>query len=226
MQTAWPTAWMGARKRITLTVQAPADCPANATAGDNTWATTGGNGASCAPDGVSGDVWYAFNAGDNVDVTIDLDPGTMAGHGVAVYTACDGVELYCQSAPAGPFAIAVSPNSAYLVRVYTDLSAGQTGTFNICVSAGINTAVQVMDGMAGGVFPNPNDGRFTVPNPGPGTVATLRLLDMAGRMVWAAQGRAGADGRFTVDASAIAPGVYTLEVRAGGRPIAHRVVVR
>lgn len=211
---------------IAITVQAANDCPANATAGDNTYATAGVTLPSCAPDGVLSDVWYVFNAGDNTDVTITLEHDTTTSMGVAVYTACDGAELHCAAAPSTPFAFAVSPNSAYLVRVFTALSSGQAGPFTICVSAGINTVVPDVTTTVGTLFPNPNDGRFTVRISGAGRTADLRLLDMAGRVVWSAHERVGPDASLDVDATRLVPGVYTLEVDAAGRKSAHRVVLR
>ena len=211
---------------IAITVQAANDCPANATAGDNTYATAGVTLPSCAPDGVLSDVWYVFNAGDNTDVTITLEHDTTTSMGVAVYTACDGAELHCAAAPSTPFAFAVSPNSAYLVRAFTALSSGQAGPFTICVSAGINTVVPDVTTTVGTLFPNPNDGRFTVRISGAGRTADLRLLDMAGRVVWSAHERVGPDASLDVDATRLVPGVYTLEVDAAGRKSAHRVVLR
>lgn len=63
---------------ISLTVNDPADCPANATAGDNSGATANDGEPTC-DGGASAyeDVWYAFNSGSFTTVTINMTPGPL-----------------------------------------------------------------------------------------------------------------------------------------------------
>jgi hypothetical protein len=119
----------------------------------------------------------------------------------------------------------VAPNTPYLIRVYYAAWFGQGGTHAICVSAGINTSVEMPVAADWSVYPNPNDGSFIVRNLGPGTMADLRLVDVAGRTVWSQRTRLEARATVTVDRSGLAPGVYSLRVRADGRSIEKRVVV-
>lgn len=208
-----------------LQVQAPADCPANATTGDNSTATTDGPNTICDLDGFLNDVWYAFNSGDNVDVTIDLDPGTMVAYGIAIYPECNATDIYCQSGPTEPFSITVVPNTPYLIRVYYAVWFGQGGTHSICVSAGINTLVQAQASSGVVVLPNPNNGSFTVQHLVPGAWVDLQLIDASGRLVWSQRARTQPQGSLTVERTGLAPGVYSLRVEVAGRVIGRRVVV-
>ena len=208
-----------------IQVQAAGDCPANGTTGDNSTATPDGPNTICDLDGFLNDVWYSFNSGDNVDVTIDLDPGTMAAWGIAVYPECNATDIYCQSGATDPFSLTVVPNTPYLVRVYYAAWFGQGGTHAICVSAGINTSVQLPTAADWSVYPNPNDGTFSVRNLGPGTMAELRLIDVSGRLVWSQRERVEARGTILVDRSELAPGSYSLSVLSNGRRIEKRVVI-
>lgn len=206
-------------------VQVPGDCPANGTTGDNSTATTDGPNTICDLDGFLNDVWYVFNSGDNTDITIDLDPGTMSAWGIAVYPECNATDIYCQSAATEPFALPVTPNTPYLIRVYYAVWFGQGGTHSICVSAGINTSVQAPVAADWSVYPNPNNGSFNVRNLGPGTQADLRLVDVAGRQVWSRSGRVEERGIIAVERAGLAPGVYSLRVQASGRSVEKRIVV-
>lgn len=208
-----------------IQVQLPGDCPANGTTGDNSTATPDGPNTLCDLDGFLNDVWYVFNSGDNTDITIDLDPGTMSAWGIAVYPECNATDIYCQSGANDPFAIPVTPNTPYLVRVYYAAWFGQGGTHSVCVSAGINLGMPAPVVADWSVYPNPNGGSFNVRNLGPGTLADLRLIDIAGRTVWAQRSRVEAQGIIGVDRTGIAPGVYSLRVRADGRSVEKRVVV-
>ncbi len=208
-----------------IQVQAAGDCPANGTTGDNSTATPDGPNTICDLDGFLNDVWYTFNSGDNTDITIDLDPGTMSAWGIAVYPECNATDIYCQSEATEPFALTVAPNTPYLIRVYYAAWFGQGGTHAVCVSAGINTSVQLPVATDWNVYPNPNDGTFSVSNLGPGTMAELRLVDVAGRAVWSLRQRVESRGTIIVDRSDLAPGIYSLNVLANGRAIEKRVVI-
>ena len=119
-----------------LNVHAIGDCAGNAIPGTNIFASGGTLEPACDPstDGYA-DVWYAFNAGENDQVFVDVAPVSITGWGVAVYMDCDGTELIaCEAEPASPLVVNTTPGANYLVMVYTNLQAGQTGDFTICLT--------------------------------------------------------------------------------------------
>jgi hypothetical protein len=114
---------------------------------------TYGNNANTAIDGpptcassTTGfkDVWYQFESGDNTEVLITIDPGTMTHTGVEVRTSCNsGSQVFCASDDTS-YTVSVLPNTTYRVRVFTNRDLGLPGTFGICISS--PTAPSVCDG--------------------------------------------------------------------------------
>lgn len=125
-----------------LPINAIADCPANAVTGDNTYATMDGGVPSCDDAGsYLLDVWYTFNAGENTEVTLNLDPGTMEDWAVAIYDGCGGNELACYITPAEPIVIPTSAFTDYVVQVYSNFTYGNGGQFTICLSGAVPTVI-------------------------------------------------------------------------------------
>ncbi len=90
------------------------------------------------------DVWYQFNSGDNTEVLITIDPGTMTQTGVEVRTTCtSGSQVFC-GVDDTSYIVPVQMNTVYRVRVFTDQDQGLPGTFGICISS--PTATSVCDG--------------------------------------------------------------------------------
>jgi hypothetical protein len=71
-------------------------------------------------------------------------------------------------------------------------------------------------------YPNPTTGLVRVVMPELSGKGALRIFDKQGRMLRAAE--VGDVGAFDVDMSALVPGVYSLQVIAGGRVGTARVV--
>ncbi len=81
------------------------------------------------------DVWYQFDSGDNAEVLITIDPGTMTHTGVEVRTTCSaGSQVSCASDDTS-YVVPVQMNTVHLVRVFTDQDQGLPGTFGICISS-------------------------------------------------------------------------------------------
>lgn len=117
-----------------LTVNAPADCPANAVEGDNSVATQDGGDPDC--DTTTGqflDVWYAFNSGDYTTVTINIGVGTMEDLVLEVLDGCAGASVYCDFGNVTN-EVTVTENTDYLVRVMSNTEYGNGGTFTICIT--------------------------------------------------------------------------------------------
>ncbi|MBK9146501.1 MAG: T9SS type A sorting domain-containing protein [Flavobacteriales bacterium] len=118
------------------------DCPANAVSGDNTYADMDGSVPSCDDEGsYLFDVWYTFNAGENEEVTLNFDPGTMEDWAIAIFDACGGNELGCYLMPTDPIVVATSAFTDYVVQVYSNFTFGNGGAFSICLTGETPTVV-------------------------------------------------------------------------------------
>ncbi len=129
---------------IELAINAEGNCPDAAYAGDNTYATQEtGNEPGCDDTEVAyADVWYTFNSGDNTEVTITLDEGTMTDWAITVSDACTGgEELACETLPTQPLVIATEENTVYWVRIYSNLEFGTGGEFGVCISGASPTFI-------------------------------------------------------------------------------------
>jgi hypothetical protein len=125
---------------IALSIQLEANCPANGTIGDNSFAGQDGGEPSCdETDLFFPDVWYTFNSGDNTEVTINFDPGSMTDWVIVVSDGCAGVELACEVLPGAPFVVETELNTTYTVRVLTNLQFGDPGQFSICLTGAVST---------------------------------------------------------------------------------------
>ncbi|MBK6882751.1 MAG: T9SS type A sorting domain-containing protein [Flavobacteriales bacterium] len=121
-----------------LTLNPDGACPANAITGTTVGAGQEGILPECQTRGVAQDVWYTFNSGNSNSFTMSLTTGTADNIGVQLFTACGvpslGACLYDFVGP-GDIIVTVAAGTDYWLRVFTDVSAGPAGTFNVCVSA-------------------------------------------------------------------------------------------
>ena len=126
-----------------VTVQLLESCSGGIIQGDNTYATQGDATApSCGdPGSTFADVWYVFNSGQNTGITILFDPGTMTSWGIAVQDACDGTELLCEVQPAAPVDLDTEPNTTLLIRIFSELGAGQPGQFTMCITGAVTSTI-------------------------------------------------------------------------------------
>lgn len=133
---------------ISLTVNAPADCPANATAGDNAGAA--GDGEPTCDLGASAyeDVWFAFNSGSYTNVVINMTPGTIEDIVIDVLEAgCGGTSVACAiGSDALALSVPVTPNTDYVFSVVSNNDFGFGGTFDLCLT-----------GLGGGTAPANDD---------------------------------------------------------------------
>ncbi len=118
-----------------LTVNDPADCPANAVSGDNAFADDEGTAFSCFIGGPYNDVWYSFNSGAFTSVSYSISNFTLASIAVEVFEAnCAGTSVFCAVGVAGLAAnIPTTPGTDYVIRIASE--AGLGGSFDLCLNA-------------------------------------------------------------------------------------------
>lgn len=210
-----------------LTVFDLNNCPGNATAGDNSSATEDGPEPTCAPGGIYMDLWYSFNSGTAAQMTINLAPGTMTDWNMVVYQACGGAEDTCVVHPVDPFLLPVTPNTDYVVRVFTDPASGDPGTFDICVSADLSTALTELHAVDWSIHPNPTSDVLFVTFSNFSGNLRLELVDASGRVVYAQDQTAHRDVQVALDlAGRLAPGMYALRAESAGWTVQRIVIVQ
>jgi len=75
------------------------------------------------------------------------------------------------------------------------------------------------------VFPNPNDGIFTVLNEGNSLKSNLKIIDIQGRIVFEESNYFGRNGRKLINLSKINSGVYILLIQSEGKQEQHRLII-
>ncbi len=125
-----------------LTVNIPANCPANAVIGSTFDAGNESGTPSCTGAGGIQDVWYSFTTGNTQSpYTVGIVPTAISGVGhigIEVYTpGCAGTLLGCYNAtlPSPTTLTGLSPYTEYRLRVFTNIAEGAAGNYNICLSA-------------------------------------------------------------------------------------------
>ncbi|MBK8338886.1 MAG: T9SS type A sorting domain-containing protein [Flavobacteriales bacterium] len=215
---------------IALPVWTPAECPANATAGDNALATEDGGTASCDSSGVGTtflDVWYIFNSGPYSTITVNFNQGTMTDWVVVVSDGCSGAELICDITPTAPIVLTVTTFTSYTVRVYSNTDFGAGGAFTICLTGDLGTDVQAIEAVSWSLFPNPSNGSVNLIWPDASAMATVDLLDATGRMVRQQRQMLQQGSNVLVGAeTALKPGAYLVRVTTGNARTEQRVIVR
>ncbi|PIB35056.1 hypothetical protein BFP72_06425 [Reichenbachiella sp. 5M10] len=121
------------------------------TNGTNTHATTAPEPQGCDQYGTVNDVWYRFNSGTNVEVSVtvaltdtDVDGPLVVAESIQIdgYETCGGESLdICESE--GTFSMEVVPNTDYLLQLWNGID--REGTFTIQINDGPNTAATIDD---------------------------------------------------------------------------------
>lgn len=210
-----------------LTVWPVADCPQNATQGNNAQATQDGGDPSC--DFTTGsylDTWYSFGSGDNTMVTVNFTNLNMGDAVVVVSEGCSGAEVSCAIGPTIPYDIMVTPNTDHVVRVYSNTQYGGGGDFEICLSGALSTGAAQWSAPAWSVFPNPTNGAIGLVWPWAPAQASAELVDATGRTVWSARvALAKGTNELPVAADRPAAGTYLLRIGTAAGISSQRVLV-
>ncbi|MBK6830521.1 MAG: hypothetical protein IPG92_07170 [Flavobacteriales bacterium] len=162
----------------TLTVNLPAQCPAQSTAGRTIDAGIESALPGCNGIGTIQDVWYVFNTGySQSPINIAIAAGSIGHYGVEIYAACGGTAISCTpNSPALVSAGGLSSFTDYRIRVFTNTSLGAAGTFTICVYANTQPSAcgnTVYDPGGTGNYGNNQNVTTTYCSSTPGEVVTL-----------------------------------------------------
>jgi len=76
------------------------------------------------------------------------------------------------------------------------------------------------------VYPNPNTGIFTVQNKGKANTSSVKLMDMAGRLVYDSQLTFAKNGSHEIQVENLKSGVYVLLLQSEGKIEQHRIIVQ
>jgi hypothetical protein len=121
---------------VTLPINAPVDCPANAITGTTVMADQTGAVPGCATTDVIQDVWYQFNSGNYMmPLQLNVGGGSAGNIGVELFTACGApVAGACLVNALGTINVTVTANTTYWLRMFTRANLGAPGTFTVCMS--------------------------------------------------------------------------------------------
>ncbi|MBL7963523.1 MAG: T9SS type A sorting domain-containing protein [Flavobacteriales bacterium] len=119
----------------TVDVNAFGDCPSAEVTGTTEAATAADEAACTAGTGNTADVWYGFNSGDNMEITVNLAATTAGAVYAELLDACGGTSLWCDTTATAPFTWTVDANTDYVVRIWTNLDVDAAGAFTLCLNA-------------------------------------------------------------------------------------------
>jgi hypothetical protein len=178
-------------------VQNIGECVGNYMEGDLTaaWNEAGAdNIPTCDLAGILPSVYYSFNTGENNQLVIDLV--SLAGKGNEVgfelYTECGEVAdletncVYNASVQGAMTVDDVPTNTDMVIRIFTNLDFGsEAGPFELCVSGQFVESVEELSAQnLIEVYPNPNNGNFTIDNGSDAQTLSLDVVDLEGRSVY------------------------------------------
>ena len=114
-------------------------------------------------------------------------------------------------------AAGLAPGTTVYIR-YWERNGNENGNFSICAFDGVDF-VGIDESSADrlfSIYPNPNNGGFTLVNNGFGPDLDLQLIDAAGRTVHRQALRLGSGATTQIDPVAeIAPGLYRVQITSG-----------
>ncbi|MEH6537023.1 MAG: T9SS type A sorting domain-containing protein [Psychroserpens sp.] len=154
------------------------------------------------------------------DITFDDEAGTLVCGSPTIGTFAPGEAL---SAFTG-----LEAQGDWTILI-ADFWAGDTGTLNdwsieICAESALSVDDLALEDFA--IFPNPNEGEFTVKlNSNSGNAINIDVHDIRGRRIFTNAYTNGSDFNQTVKLNNVQSGLYLVTVRDGDRQITKKIVV-
>jgi len=120
-----------------LTVNTLEQCPSQSVNGTTLDANASISSACSSNDGPFPDTWYTFNTGNFSGFNFKINAAQGVHVGMQLFVSCGGSQVFCTPNVTNynTNITGFPQNTTIRVRIFTDLSIGQTGTFNICISA-------------------------------------------------------------------------------------------
>lgn len=172
---------------------------------------------------------------DEVAVTINASPVVTGS--AAMNFVCTGeptVQLFGSPAGGtwtgnGVFGSTFEPDTAGvgthdLVYSYTD-SVGCSGVDTISITVDLCLGVAVADDFGFSVYPNPNNGTFSIAFSSSAQNVIVEMLDVNGRSVFAQQYDVNAGDQKQLDLSGEANGIYLVKVTSNGSVLTQRISI-
>lgn len=199
-------------------------CAAHAVDGDNSGSTASGDRPECAEGNDFSDVWFSITGGSYTQVRIVLTPGTIMEAGMEVRRSCGDSALLCTNADT--LDLTIPADSTYLVRVFTD-STGVPGTFSICATSDLITAIPAPPHAEARLYPNPGNGDMTLWTAFSSGPAQLSVLDLGGRTLFSERIVLDRETPYAMPlAGSLQPGSYLLRITSAAGVTALRFIVR
>jgi hypothetical protein len=109
---------------------------------------------------------------------------------------------------------------------YGTSQVNNEGVDNFSIRDTVYAGVNEIDGVTSfKVFPNPNNGQFTVLNEGNAIKSSLKVIDIQGRIVYEEAYYFNQRARKQVDLTKLNSGVYILILQSEGRQEQHRIIL-
>lgn len=190
----------------------------------------------------SDDIWFSFVAtatGMTVGAqgTDDGDGNPNTGYDAVteVFDACGGTSLGCADATLGNEAEAIeltglTIGNTYYMRVYHYAAAAATPqSVGVCVveGTGINIGIaESADGAGWSVYPNPNDGQFSLVCSGGDLQGTIEISDVTGRVVHIERIVVINGTSQTIQPAGLSAGTYSICLSSTAGRSVRRVVIK
>jgi hypothetical protein len=181
------------------------------------------------------DVWFSFVA-TTATMTIGVQGNSDMDAVVSIMSGTCGSTspLQCvDETVAGEMeqliVTSLTPGNTYYVRVYHFFAGTACDNgFSICLVEG-SGAIGMNENNMGewSVFPNPNNGSFSIMNGGENAVIDLQIMDLGGRLVHGDRFAMNAGQKRDLDLSgSLAPGTYMLRISENGRNRIEKLVIK
>jgi hypothetical protein len=222
---------------IEITVGELEDCANNTLEGDLTNAWNDFGVPNCELPGILPNVYYTFNTGDFDEITIDITAGNNSGPeiGYLLLESCGTAVSETVSDPCsynatvtGPITVTgLEENTEYTIMIFSNLDFGNSaGTFSLCISGDdTNSINESEESTVFSLYPNPNNGNFSIEFGADYGLLTVEILQYDGRLVKSEMVNANAGSRLDMNAD-LSSGIYMVRlIDAAGRANVKRVIV-